>query len=181
MFVREGWYTTECVSIDTETVLGTPTIVKRFRCYYIFGEEYVLAYGLGRVQSIYFWEDGCRPVLNGTYHDIVYARIDSTEHGTYVGVRQNNKEAPASNQLVRNYPNPFNGETTFELSIETRQHVRIRVFNSLGQELVTILDDDVPAGNHRIPWAPHNLASGVYHYRVEANTLSGTGKMLFIK
>ncbi len=181
MFIREGWYPTECMSVDTATVLGTPTVVKRFRCFYIFGEEYILAYGLGRIQTIYFWEDGCRPALNKTFLDIVYARIDSTDHGIYVGVSQNNEEVPASNQLIRNYPNPFNGETTFELSIETKQHVRIRVFNSLGQELMTILDDDVLAGNQRIRWAPHNLASGVYYYRVETNTQFGTGKMLYIR
>jgi len=68
---------TECFSVDTATVLGVPMLVKRFRVYHIFGEEYTLAYGLGRVQHVTYQKDPCYPVLDNVVRDIIYARIDT--------------------------------------------------------------------------------------------------------
>ena len=180
-FIRDGLFMTECLSVDTATVLGILTLVKRFRVEYIFGEEYTLAYGLGRIQHITYEEDGCYPVLDSHYRDIVYARIDNVEYGLLVSVPENNEELPMSVELAQNYPNPFNGETTLEFSVPKAQHVRLRILNVLGQEVTTILDDHFPVGRHRIRWTDHHLASGVYYSRLETNTQFKARKMLLLR
>ncbi len=77
--------------------------------------------------------------------------------------------------LHQNYPNPFNPSTVIRFGILTESHVKIEIYNLLG-ELVGILADDVrPAGNHSISWTPDNgLSSGMYIYKMEANALSGS-------
>jgi len=98
-----------------------------------------------------------------------------------VSVRDNNEAIPTSIELGQNYPNPFNGETTFEFSMPREEPVRLRILNVLGQEITTILDDDVSAGKHRIRWVAQHLASGVYYYRFETNTQFSTRKLLFVR
>jgi len=180
-FIRYGLFMTECFSVDTATVLGVLTLVKRFRVDYIWGEVYALAYGLGRIQDVTYSKDPCYPVLDNHIRDIVYARIDTLEYGMLVSVRENNEAIPTSVELAQNYPNPFNGETTFEFSIPREERVRLRILNVLGQEITTILDDNVSAGKHRIRWTAQHLASGIYYYRLETNSQFTARKLLMVK
>ncbi len=93
---------------------------------------------------------------------------------------------PETYALSVNYPNPFNPATNIEYSIPSRSHVTIEVFNILGQEVRTLVDETRPAGEHRITWDGTDrngtqVATGVYLYRIEADSYIETRKMLFLK
>lgn len=97
-----------------------------------------------------------------------------------------NVTAPLSYGLEQNYPNPFNPSTKISFSLASESNVSLKIFDILGQEVLTLINNDLPAGVHNINFEGKNLNSGVYFYKIEATGLNGskfTGvkKMLLIK
>jgi len=89
---------------------------------------------------------------------------------------------PASFRLEQNYPNPFNPSTTIEFQISQASRVSLKVFNLLGQEVATLVDDAKQAGVYRVTFDAGTLSSGVYFYRLATNNgLIASRKMLLIK
>ncbi|MBN1996740.1 T9SS type A sorting domain-containing protein [candidate division KSB1 bacterium] len=93
---------------------------------------------------------------------------------------------PAHFQLEQNYPNPFNPETTFLFKLRQDSHVCVKIFNMLGQEVVTLLDGKLSAGNHAIRWNAtdrngQNVPSGIYLYQVEAAGTRAVKKMTLVR
>ncbi len=74
---------------------------------------------------------------------------------------------PVAYELKQNYPNPFNPATTIGFAIPVQSRVSLRVFNLLGQEVATLVNDEYAAGTYTVRWQPLNLASGTYVYRVQ--------------
>ncbi|MBP1691518.1 MAG: Fibronectin type domain protein, partial [Bacteroidetes bacterium] len=96
-------------------------------------------------------------------------------------------ELPESYQLLQNFPNPFNPSTTFVFALPVDSHVRLVVYNTLGQAVAEVLNSVRRAGYHQQAWSP-SLASGVYFYRMEANGVTDpysrfldTKAMVFVK
>lgn len=88
--------------------------------------------------------------------------------------------------LEQNYPNPFNPSTTLEFSLAKDSRVTVKVFDIIGQEVATIVNNSFSSGSHQINFDASNLNSGVYLYRLEANavdgsTFSATRKMTLTK
>lgn len=90
---------------------------------------------------------------------------------------------PSVFSLSNNYPNPFNPETTISYSIPQSSHVTLKVYDVLGREIVTLVDEVKEAGTYNSQFSIGNyqLSSGVYFYRIQANEFSETKKMLLIK
>jgi beta-N-acetylhexosaminidase len=80
-----------------------------------------------------------------------------------------------------NFPNPFNSSTTISIQIPERQHVCLKVFDVLGREIGTLLDDELPAGTRLISWNAINLSSGVYIAQIRTNKQVRSIKMLLMK
>jgi hypothetical protein len=87
----------------------------------------------------------------------------------------------ASFEFPQNYPNPFNPTTTFSFSLPRAEHVRLEIFNILGQKVVTVVDGDYEAGDHKVEWDGSAHSSGVYLYRLEAGEFTESKKMLLLK
>ncbi len=84
--------------------------------------------------------------------------------------------------LSQNYPNPFNPSTTITFSIPKSEEVTLRIYNSLGQIVETVIDgDNLSAGKYRVDFGGENLTSGIYYYTIASGTFSETRKMLLIK
>ena len=88
--------------------------------------------------------------------------------------------------LGQNYPNPFNPTTSIEFSLPVASDVQLEVYNLLGRRVVTLLDQRMEAGLHRIDWNSHDatgrsVASGVYFYRIETAQFTASRKMLLLK
>jgi len=96
-------------------------------------------------------------------------------------------EIPRSYSLSQNFPNPFNPTTTFRFAIPYPSHVRLEIFNPLGEVVSTVVDGEMAEGYHTISWSP-SVASGFYLYRLTATSsstpmqsFSQTRKLLFLK
>lgn len=88
--------------------------------------------------------------------------------------------------LLDNYPNPFNPETTIGFTLSSEGFVILEVFNIKGQKIVTLVNDFLSAGHHRVVWngrdeSNRNVASGIYFYRIKKGTYTSTRKMILMK
>ncbi len=89
--------------------------------------------------------------------------------------------APTTFALAQNTPNPFNPSTTINFSMPARGHARLTVFNALGQEVATLVDDETPAGLHAARWDATHQPSGAYFYRIESGSFVETKRMMLLK
>ena len=97
-----------------------------------------------------------------------------------------NNTIPQISSLFQNYPNPFNPETRIKFSIKNTGHVTIEIFNSKGQKVKTLLNIEMNSGDNDVVWYGVDdtgmpVASGVYFYRLKADGISETKKMLLLK
>ena len=93
---------------------------------------------------------------------------------TVVGVKD--FSVPTEYQLEQNYPNPFNPKTTIKYQTPERGFVTLKVYDVLGNELETLVNEEKPVGNYEIEWNANNLSSGVYFYQLKAwNPSTGSG------
>jgi len=83
--------------------------------------------------------------------------------------------------LKQNYPNPFNPTTTFEFSIPTSLFANLSVYNLLGENVVTVIDEQLAAGTHRVHWDATGQPSGVYFYRLRAGGFTETKKLVLLR
>ncbi len=81
---------------------------------------------------------------------------------------------PTEFALQQNYPNPFNPSTRISFSLATDSKVSLKVFDVLGQEVMTLINNDLSAGTHQIDFNASRLNSGVYFYKIEASGNNGT-------
>lgn len=100
---------------------------------------------------------------------------------TVVGISNVGGEVPTSFILSQNFPNPFNPSTNISFSIPKSGLVTLKVYDMVGKEVATLVNESKPAGNYIVGFNASNLPSGAYFYRVEADGFVDTKKMLLIK
>jgi len=83
--------------------------------------------------------------------------------------------------LKQNYPNPFNPETTIEFTIPNSEFVTLIVYNSLGQEMVTLVSENLSPGSYVSTWDASQFASGAYYYKIEAGNYIAVKKLILMK
>ena len=88
---------------------------------------------------------------------------------------------PENFNLAQNYPNPFNPTTTINYSIPNSSFVKLVVYNSIGQEIATLVNETIAAGNHNVEFDASNLPSGIYFYKLQAGAFVETKKMILLK
>ena len=127
--------------------------------------------------------------------DFAFSAIDIDSKGVayvysgisdLVSVDDNTVLLPSTLRLHQNYPNPFNPSTTIEYSLPARSEVTLTVFNSLGQKVAILVNEEKPAGTYQVHWngrdeEGHEVASGVYLYRLMAGEEVLTRKMTLVK
>jgi hypothetical protein len=91
------------------------------------------------------------------------------------------KETITNYSLQQNYPNPFNPSTKIKYSVPQSSEVIIKVFDVLGNEIETLVKEEKPTGSYEITWNAANLPSGVYFYRLKADSFIDTKKMILLK
>lgn len=85
---------------------------------------------------------------------------------------------PSSYRLYENYPNPFNPSTTISYDLPTDANVELKVYDILGREIVTLVDERQTVGRHRVLFDASNLSSGTYIYQLHAGSFTDRKKML---
>jgi len=84
-------------------------------------------------------------------------------------------------ELKQNYPNPFNSSTNIEFSIPEKGFVSLKIYNILGKEIETLVEEEKEKGKHKIQWQPKNLPTGIYYLNLVANNKKTTRKMVLLK
>lgn len=128
----------------------------------------------------------------GNYIDTVFFSVQTSPLGyefpAYLEVRFAVGDSTQGTLVhnLQNYPNPFNPSTIISFSLTRTSTVSLDVFNLLGQHVAALLDNSLPAGEHTVRWEGINTSgapvpSGMYFYRLKAEGLSLTRKMVLIK
>ena len=88
---------------------------------------------------------------------------------------------PENFSLYQNYPNPFNPSTNLEFGISKPEFVSLRVYDLLGNEIVTLVNEALPSGSYKIKFDGSGLSSGIYFYKMNAGEFTSIKKMIFLK
>jgi glucose/arabinose dehydrogenase len=92
-----------------------------------------------------------------------------------------NVNSPARFSLMQNYPNPFNPSTTINYSVPVKAYVSIIIYDVLGNQLETLINEEKQAGNYEILFNADEFSSGIYYYRIQANDFIDVKKMTILK
>jgi S-formylglutathione hydrolase FrmB len=107
--------------------------------------------------------------------------LDSVMREMPTGIVNELSLSPSSFVLHQNYPNPFNPSTTISFSIPSRSFVSLRIFDLLGREVATLINENQNVGTHFATFNATNLSSGIYFYRLQAGPFLETKKLVLLK
>lgn len=108
----------------------------------------------------------------------VYKLLDTV---SLFGINKSGNEVPKDFKLYQNYPNPFNPVTTIKYDIPVDSKVTIKVYDMLGKEVVTLVNENKQAGYYETIFYADNFASGVYFYKLESGSFVSMKKMVLVK
>ena len=112
--------------------------------------------------------------LNWQFKDMEYGQSPQT------GIHR--KQADLTRFFLdQNYPNPFNPSTQINFTLPKQEKVKIEIYNSLGQCIRTLLDEEKNAGAHHVIFSTTNLSSGIYFYRIQAGKFEDAKKMILLR
>jgi len=112
----------------------------------------------------------------GDYNqDVWLVRIDNLATGL------DNISFPTHYILSQNYPNPFNPSTTIKYAIPKLSFVTIKVYDVLGSEVITLVNEEKPQGKYEVEFTAKNLPSGIYFYRIQTGSFNQTKKMILLR
>lgn len=98
-----------------------------------------------------------------------------------IGIKNISSEIPSSYSLSQNYPNPFNPNTNIKFQIKSSNVVKLVIFDILGKEVATLVNEKLQPGTYETTFDGSNLTSGIYFYRLTTRVYTETKKMLMIK
>ncbi len=118
----------------------------------------------------------------GQFHIYTDQKLETPAGDPLSGIKDLAGNVPADFCLEQNYPNPFNPLTIIAYSVGMPAHVKLELFNTLGQQVAVLVDKEQPAGRYTVRLDGRGLASGVYYYRLQAgNRFSGVKKMIVLR
>lgn len=98
-----------------------------------------------------------------------------------LGIEQITANIPGNFDLKQNYPNPFNPTTTIEFDILKTGHVALEIYNSRGQKVAALIDENMSPGTYKAVFDGSGLASGIYFYKLKTETFTSVKKMTLLK
>lgn len=101
--------------------------------------------------------------------------------GTLIGVKFENNVVPNSYNLSQNFPNPFNPETQINFTLPEMADVKITIYDMLGKEVETLVNETLNRGDYSVKWNAGNYASGIYFYRMTTPSFNVVKKMMLVK
>lgn len=168
-----------CEFIDTATILNYQT--------WMMGISWIapdislahtLAMDIGMIYQYRFesygW--GIKWISN-----LVYAKINGVDFGEIVNSQNDIKNELTGFYLQQNYPNPFNLSTTISYSVPEIEFITLKVYDVLGSEIATLVNEEKLAGSYQMNFDATALPSGIYFYRLQAGDFIQTKKMILMK
>ncbi len=128
-------------------------------------------------QKMNIWlGDHSSGIAGKAYHDWIRLSEPITTN-----IVNQNKEMPKYFSLEQNYPNPFNPVTTIDYSIPQTSFVSIKIYDMLGMEIITLVNEEKSAGNYKVKFNAGKFSSGLYLCRLQAGNFSETKKLILLK
>lgn len=121
--------------------------------------------------------NGSSTASNNTRHS-VFTQTKSINVSLY---KENNEHKGFVFYLRQNYPNPFNPSTTITFSIPNKEFVSVKIYDSLGREVIKLINEEKEAGVYSVFFHAADLPSGIYYYTITSGKYSETKKLLLIK
>jgi hypothetical protein len=140
-----------------------------------------------------YYSPGEPPGTSTTFIDLLGCVIDSVEYGNPVSVEDKVNIQPLEFALSQNYPNPFNPTTKIKFTIPTPLSppfakggktggvVTLKVYDILGNEIATLVNEEKPAGSYEVEFDARGLTSGIYFYQLRAGDYVETKKMVLLR
>lgn len=129
-----------------------------------------------------FADENLHVIFKDTLDDLYHLSIPTqTIKDLATGLETVSNLRPKSFHVYQNYPNPFNPVTNIRFDLPEKSHVRLTVYNALGQQVARLIDREMSAGFKGITWDASNMPSGIYFYRIEAGSYSQVKRMVLIK
>jgi len=117
-----------------------------------------------------------------------YKKLNLTNEGILVSelinltdIKEEENTNNYSFNLKQNYPNPFNSVTNISFLINKGEYISLKIYDILGNEIETLINKYIPAGNYSVSWNAKDNKSGIYFYKLQAQTKSITKKMIYLK
>jgi hypothetical protein len=110
-----------------------------------------------------------------------YFLLDDLEFGAAVNSVEQLGTGIVEYRLAQNYPNPFNPATKISFSLPQSGNVKMTVFNIIGQEVATLLNENMNAGTHELEFHAGQLPSGIYYYQIETGEFQDVKRMILLK
>jgi hypothetical protein len=130
------------------------------------------------LETKYFWRVKAIDSTNSSQFSATWSFITPSR---ITGIQTNANGIPKTYQLSQNYPNPFNPTTVIKYSLPKAQFVTLVVYDVLGQEVASLVNERQAAGNYQVNFSGDRFASGVYFYILKAGHFVSTRKMLLLK
>ncbi len=143
--------------------------------YLISNHQYLAHTELEMYEEVWLTQEG---VANGN-DDVVNAAIEWINNTS--SIEKNNNEMISDYHLSNNFPNPFNPTTKIKYQISELSFVSLKVFDVLGNEITTLINEEKPAGSFEVELDAAQLPSGIYFYRLQAGSFVETKKMVLMK
>jgi photosystem II stability/assembly factor-like uncharacterized protein len=133
--------------------------------------------GLTNLNVVSFASDG-GSLFAGTWYGGVWKRALSE---MITDESQEVQDVPERLSLSQNYPNPFNPSTVIAYQLPTNNFVTLKIFDVLGREIASLVNERQTAGSHSVTFSANGLPSGVYFYRLQAGNYTETRKLVLLK
>jgi hypothetical protein len=143
--------------------------------YVISDHQYLAHTELEMDQDVWLTQEG---IVNNK-DDVVEAAIEWINIST--SVDENNNEMILDYHLENNYPNPFNPTTKIKYQIPKVSFVTLKIYDVLGNEVITLVETEKSAGEYEVVFNAQNLPSGIYFYSLIVGNFTKTRNMIFLK
>ncbi|MHB1687480.1 MAG: T9SS type A sorting domain-containing protein [Ignavibacteriaceae bacterium] len=97
------------------------------------------------------------------------------------GIEDGKNNIPATFSLFQNHPNPFNPSTVIKYDISKESFVTLKVYDILGREVVSLINEEKQSGKYQVTFNANNLSSGIYFYRIKAGEFIQTERLILLR
>ncbi len=175
---------------QARTMLGSDELNAEHAQYRLYYIEYITGSICKHGLVPFYWDSGftgnnasglfTRSTGAQAYPEIIQAIIEAAKQGTGIAPQQKNA-LPKKSFLLRNYPNPFNPATNITFTLPAKAQVSLKIYDLLGKEVATLVNSDLPAGNHIKIWNATNAPTGEYICRLQVNSNIEIHKLVLVR
>ena len=141
-------------------------------------QSFIAGRGTTTEPSHYSYEDELKSAGNYSYR---LKQIDFDGSFEYSDIVNVDVDPVAEYKLAQNFPNPFNPSTKISFSVAKKSNVMLNVYNILGEQVATLVNEVKESGSYQVEFNAANLPSGIYIYRLDADNFTSTKKMMLVK